>query len=918
MLFTKNESLNILPCQTCDGSGYVNYRKCKECHGMSAGFLVREKFLFWGEPLTKYHITLRRAQRWLDRFRILGGIIFGLGFLGLFAWHIYEKGIFEEVLTLEYWLETSDFYKVIFWLAIISFSYLLYRAIILGQPQDIVEMREYDEKKTEKKEPILQTWQEVKKFPRKRRKNIAKTYTEEARKVLENAYGLAIKYENDAVTSTHIFYSLLSSPSITGVFIRLGIPVKILQAKLGQLFIKSTQPRIPLISEDVQQILFQAYENAYAGRQEFVHVTELLVATVCQSESIQELLYDLKVDKDKLANVVEWVRIRERLSRQYRKFRKAASRRSKSGIDRAMTAVATPFLNSFSQDLTMSAKYGYLAPCVARDKEIEDIFRIIEGGRQSVVLVGEHGVGKMSIIEGIAQHMIEDDVPKRLQDKRLVQISTSSLLAGTTVSGAQERLIRIMREVGRAGNIILFINAVHDLVGATDTGAEGLDISETLAEYLGPGKFLTLATTTPDAYNKYLLNTQVGQVFSRVDIKEMDENQAIQVLESKAGGLEYKNNVFFTYDALAQSVKLAGHFVQEQNLPESAIEVMTESASLVHNKKGANQLVNAEDVAVIVSNKTGIPTTSISEDESAKLLRLEQEMHQKVVGQDEAVKLVANALRRARAEIRSTKRPIANFLFLGPTGVGKTELAKTIAAVYFGGEDKMIRVDMSEYQDKSGIYRLIGQPGQQGTGLLTEAVRQHPFSLILLDEMEKADPNVLNLFLQVFDDGRLTDSVGRVIDFTNTIIIATSNAGTKFVQEQLEQGVALEKIRQTMIRSELKQYYRPEFLNRFDGIVLFKSLEREEIKQIAGLMLKRVAKDLEQRGVGLEVTDEALTALGEVGFDPQFGARPMRRAIQEHIEDKLAELVISGKLRRRDVVVIGKDLKVDVKMRDSR
>jgi len=304
--------------------------------------------------------------------------------------------------------------------------------------------------------------------------------------------------------------------------------------------------------------------------------------------------------------------------------------------------------------------------------------------------------------------------------------------------------------------------------------------------------------------------------------------------------------------------------------------------------------------------------TTISEDESSKLLRLEEEMHKRVIGQHQAVLLVANALRRARAEIRSQKKPIANFLFLGPTGVGKTELAKTIADVYFGGEDRMIRVDMSEYQDKSGIYRLIGQPGQQGSGILTEAVRQHPFSLVLFDEMEKADPDVLNLFLQVFDDGRLTDSVGRLIDFTNTIIIATSNAGTQYVADQLGKGVELEEIRQSLIRGELKKYYRPEFLNRFDGIVLFRALDREEIKQVAGLMLKRVEKDLEKRGVFLRVDAAALESLADVGFDPEFGARPMRRAIQDTVENNLAELVLGGKLKRRDTVVIGEGGKIKV------
>jgi ATP-dependent Clp protease ATP-binding subunit ClpB len=287
-------------------------------------------------------------------------------------------------------------------------------------------------------------------------------------------------------------------------------------------------------------------------------------------------------------------------------------------------------------------------------------------------------------------------------------------------------------------------------------------------------------------------------------------------------------------------------------------------------------------------------------------------MHERVVGQTEAVQLVASALRRARAAVRSTQRPIANFLFLGPTGVGKTELAKTIADVYFGGEDKMIRLDMSEYQDSSSIYRLIGQPGAQGTGILTEAVRNKPFSLILLDEMEKADPHILNIFLQVFDDGRLTDSVGRTVDFTNCIIIATSNAGTAYVAEQLKQGVSYQDIQTSLLHGTLQEYYRPEFLNRFDGIVLFTALKEADIETIASFMLRRTAADLAVKGVTLEVSPEAIQALAQIGFDPVFGARPMRRAIQDTIENSIADLVLQKQLRRRDIVRIEAGLAVRV------
>jgi ATP-dependent Clp protease ATP-binding subunit ClpA len=296
--------------------------------------------------------------------------------------------------------------------------------------------------------------------------------------------------------------------------------------------------------------------------------------------------------------------------------------------------------------------------------------------------------------------------------------------------------------------------------------------------------------------------------------------------------------------------------------------------------------------------------TAVTEDEGEKLMRLESEMHQRVIGQEEAVTLVANALRRSRAEIRTGKRPIANFLFLGPTGVGKTELTKTIAEVYFGNENQMVRLDMSEYQDTNSIYRLIGTPGQQGTGVLTEAIRQKPFSLVLLDEIEKADPNILNLFLQVMDDGRLTDSVGRVIDFTNSIVIATSNAGTQFVQDQMRAGVGSEQIKTQLIHGELKQYFKPEFLNRFDAIVLFHALTEAQIGSVARLILGGIGKKLEERGIVLQVTDGGIAMLAAAGFDPEFGARPLRRVIQDRVENAIAGLLLQNQVHRKDTIIV--------------
>ena len=889
MLFQKNEPLKIFTRPSTSG--------------LQMGRLTRGRLLYFGLPLTRYHIALRRARGWLARFELLGALIFALGFFGLAAWQLRTTPLVR--------IFSTD--QTLFWLGVISVCFLIYRLMSATKTPALVETKGYGQASGADDKQTAESFEEAWRLSRSKRQDIAATLTAEARQALEAAYLTADARHNEAAAPLHLFYALLKSVSIRGIFIRLGIPVKHLESFVGEAIPQGKADREPVISPDLTQGLFHAYEYAREARQEYVHVTELLLAIVRQSEAIQELLYDLKVDGEKLSNAIEWVRVRERLRRQSQRFRRAAAQVNKHGIDRAMTAVATPYLNSFSQDLTLAAKYRYLAPCVARDKEIAEIFRVIEGGRQSVVLAGEHGVGKMTIIGGIVQRMIEGNAPQRLREKRFVQLSSSALLAGTTVSGAQERLIRIVGEVRRARNIVLFISNIQDLVGLRQEGGqEGFDVSETLAEYMQQGGVLTFATSTIDGYNRYIQNSRLGTVLTRIDVREMSENQAIQVLESKAGQVEYQHNIFFSYEAIEAAVKYAKRLLHDQKLPESALELMSEAASLTKNKSGKNAIVTGEAVAAVITDKTGIPATSIAADESAKLLHLEEELHQRVIGQSEAVTLVANALRRARAEIRSTKRPIANFLFLGPTGVGKTELAKAIAAVYFGGEDRMVRLDMSEFQDKAGIYRLIGQPGQQGTGLLTEAVRQRPFSLVLLDELEKADPDVVNLFLQVFDDGRLTDSVGRVIDFTNTIIIATSNAGTTYVQEQVAAGLSTDKIRQALIRGELKKYYRPELLNRFDAIVLFTPLSRSDIKQVAKLMLKRVGSDLEQRGVALRVLDVALEALSLAGFDPEFGARPMRRAIQEQVEDRLAELILSNQLKRRDTVVIGEGAEIRI------
>lgn len=923
MLFEKKQPLNILLCPTCRSIGSVNFRRCPECRGLAIGLSVRGKFLFWDYPLTRYHLALNKARVIFNKIRSLTILIIAINFWFWFGFAVYKIDNFNLIVNSISGGHISNFILSLpsvhlFWLGLIFLLYFWSLLIRAKKKPVLVEKYNYNDSDVMKnEETVFNNWTEARKVPMKYRKNIAETYTEEARLVLGEAYRIADRNGYNSVGAIHLFHALLSFNRIGNIFIRLGIPAHTIQTQLGisPKDKKDASGGMPLPSDELIQILFQSYEEAYLSHQEYVSVTELLLSVVQESPFLQEILFDLNVDKQKLKNVVEWVRIRERLYREYQSHRRYSSGRSKKGMDKAMTALQTPFLDQFSEDMTLLALYGNAEPCIAREKEIEEIFRVVDSGQSNLMLVGDSGVGKKSIMEGLSEKMAADDVPVRLKDKRLIRLSIPALLAGTTPSGAVERLLSIIYEIKRARNIILFIHNIHDLIGVTAGAEGGLDVANSLAEKLSDSSFFTFATTNSEAYAKQIINSPLGSTFTKIEIREMDENQAIQVLESKVGYTEYKNNVFFSYDAIAKAVSLARRFLHDIYLPGSALEIMGESAIYTRNHKGLNSLVTGEEVAAVIAEKTNIPVTTVSADESQKLLNLEKEMRKRVVGQEEAVDLVANALRRARAEIRSVNRPIANFLFLGPTGVGKTELAKTIAEVYFGGEQRMIRLDMSEYQDKSSIYRLIGSPGEKGSGILTEAVRHDPFALLLLDEIEKADKDILNLFLQVMDDGRLTDSTGRVVDFTNIILIATSNAGTAYVQEQMRAGLSSEVIKERLLRGELSQYFRPEFLNRFDGIVLFKALSRDSIKEIAGLMLKRVAKDLEVKGIEMEIENSALDFLADVGFDPDFGARPMRRAIQERIENRLAELVLSGKLGRRDRIVVGRggEIRVETK-----
>lgn len=636
----------------------------------------------------------------------------------------------------------------------------------------------------------------------------------------------------------------------------------------------------------------------------------------------------------------------------------------------------TPTLDALARDLTKLARENRLDPVVGRTKEVKRLIQILSRRtKNNPVLVGEPGVGKTAIAEGLAQKIVNGEVPDDMQQKRLMMLDMGALVAGTKYRGEfEDRMKKIIDEIYQDGQIILFIDELHTLIGAG--GAEGaIDASNILKPALARGELQTIGATTLDEYQKYIeKDSALERRFARVQIDEPTAEEAEEILKGLRPRYEEHHGVEVTDEALHAAVQLSIRYINSRQLPDKAIDLMDESAAKVRLDKAdeatrstvlQNQLVHlmeqkelaireqafdeaasirqkekavsqelaaltlkeasevasyqdevtAEDVAGVVSQWTGIPLNQLEKKESDRLLQLETILHQRVVGQDEAVKAVARAIRRARSGLKDPNRPIGSFMFLGPTGVGKTELAKALAEAMFGSEDALIRVDMSEYMEKYSTSRLIGSPpgyvGYDEGGQLTEKVRSKPYSVILLDEVEKAHPDVFNILLQVLDDGRLTDSKGRNVDFKNTILIMTSNIGATQIREEKNVGfnvVDVSKDYQAMqkrIMQELKKAYRPEFLNRIDETVVFRALNKDEIHEIVKIMSQSIVRRLQEQEIQLKITPAALDVIGKVGFDPEYGARPIRRALQKEVEDRLSEALLAGQVHLGDRVTIG-------------
>ena len=793
-------------------------------------------------------------------------------------------------------------------------------------------------------------------------------FTEKAERAIALAQESAMALGHNYVGTEHILLGLIREG--TGIAARVlqsqGVTEERVVKEIEELIGRGEQTGQKLLgfTPRTKRVLELSFKEARRMGNSYIGTEHLLLGIMREGESVAvRILMDLGIDAQRLLN--EIVRL---LNEETPGSGNASKNSSYS---------STPTLNQFGRDLTEMAREGKFDPVIGRDKEIERVIQILSRRtKNNPCLIGEPGVGKTAIAEGLAQKIVEGNIPEILKDKRVVTLDLSSMVAGAKYRGEfEERLKKALDEIKKAGNVILFIDEMHTIIGAG--AAEGaIDASNILKPSLARGEIQVIGATTLDEYRKYVeKDAALERRFQPITVGEPTTEEAVEILKGVRDKYEAHHRVKITDEAIAAAVKFSDRYITDRFLPDKAIDLIDEAASRVRLKsftappklkeleeeveklakekeeaiklqefeKAAkirdrehelkNKLekakndwqqknqtttdtVTEEEIAEIVSSWTGIPVKRLTEEDSERLMKLEDILHKRVVGQEEAVKAIARAIRRGRVGLKDPKRPIGSFIFLGPTGVGKTELSKALAEALFGDEKEMIRIDMSEYMEKFSVSRLIGSPpgyvGYEEGGQLTEKVRRKPYSVVLFDEIEKAHPDVFNILLQILEDGRLTDSQGRLVNFRNTVIIMTSNVGARLITEPKRLGFAAgdtDRVKtyedmKNNVMSELKKTFRPEFLNRVDEIIVFHPLEMEHTMKIVELMIDVLAKRLKQNDITLEVSDNAKAFIAKKGFDQTFGARPLRRTIQTMIEDRLSEEMLDGRVKAGDKVFI--------------
>jgi ATP-dependent Clp protease ATP-binding subunit ClpC len=801
-------------------------------------------------------------------------------------------------------------------------------------------------------------------------------FTERARQVVVLAQDEARALKHNYIGTEHILLGLLREEEglAARVLESLDITVEEVRAQVARIVGQGdevTTGQIPFTPR-AKKVLELALREALSLGHNYIGTEHILLGLVRENEGVAaRILLDFDADAEKIRN--EIIRMLSGPGR-----RQGAGGSSGPAGEKSKSS---KLLDQFGRNLTKQSTEGKLDPVVGRQTEIERLMQILSRRtKNNPVLIGEPGVGKTAVVEGLAARIATNQVPELLKNKQIYTLDLAALVAGSKYRGEfEERLKKVMKEIMQRGDIILFIDELHNLVGAG--AAEGaIDAASILKPALARGELQTIGATTLDEYRKYLeRDAALERRFQQVRVEEPSVDDTVQILRGLRDRYEAHHRVKITDEALHASAELADRYIQDRHLPDKAIDLIDEAASRIRirsmsappryreleeeidrvrkekeasieaqefekaaslrdkerkltqkkreleedwrNSENVEEQpeVGEEEIADIVSMWTGIPVFKLTEAESQKLIRMEEELHKRVVGQEEAIVAVSKSIRRARAGIKDPKRPTGSFIFLGPSGVGKTELARTLAEFLFGDEDAMIQVDMSEYMEKHSVSRLVGSPpgyiGYDEGGQLTEAVRRKPYSVLLLDEIEKAHPDVFNILLQILEEGKLTDAQGRRVDFRNTIVIMTSNIGAAQISKNQgfgfsmgdEQGLSYEDMK-SRVMGELKKVFRPELLNRIDEIIVFHKLDKAEIMTIVDLMLRRLREQMAQHGVTIELTEPAKELLVDKGYDPSMGARPLRRAIQRFIEDPLADYVLGRQLGEGSTILVGRKL----------